>query len=162
MAARMITVHTMGGPDMMKAAMDASRELAERTQQERPLVLGVTILTSLQDSDMHHIGVRRKTASQVKHLAELAQKSGLDGIVCSPRELSLIRPECDKKFLLVTPGIRPKDADAGDQRRTLTPKEAIEQGADYIVIGRPITEAQDPRAAAEAILKEVQQARRKV
>jgi orotidine-5'-phosphate decarboxylase len=147
----MITVHTQGGTAMMKAAADAAKEVAAATGKKRALIVGVTILTSLDQADMSALGIPAKVEDQVKRLADLAQQSGLDGVVCSPFEVAMLRKNCGKDFTLVVPGIRPAGSDAGDQKRVLTPKEALEAGADYLVIGRPITGAADPKAAAQAI-----------
>ncbi len=144
----LMTIHCTGGPAMMKAA-------AEARGNARTKILGVTILTSLDDSDLTATGQNGPVATQVVRLAKLAQASGIDGIVCSPQEVALIREACGPKFLLVVPGIRPAGAAIGDQKRVQTPRSAVEAGADYLVIGRPITEAPDPAAAAKAILTEL-------
>jgi orotidine-5'-phosphate decarboxylase len=148
----MMTVHTAGGQAMLKAAGDAAREVAQSTGKAKPLIVGVTVLTSLDQNDLTSIGVAGAVGDQVKRLAELAQKAGLDGVVCSPQEIEIVRKSCGKNFTLVVPGIRPAGSGKGDQKRVMTPKEALEKGADYLVIGRPITEATDPGKAAEAIL----------
>ena len=146
----MLTIHTSGGRDMMAAA-----EAAAQKMDNPPLVLGVTVLTSMDGSDLHEIGLAEDPAAQVERLAQLATKAGLRGLVCSPREISSLRKVLPQEVQLVTPGIRPKGSNADDQKRTLTPAEAIEAGADWLVIGRPITAADDPRAAAEAVLAEL-------
>jgi orotidine-5'-phosphate decarboxylase len=133
---------------MMRAAIEARG--AARTK-----IVGVTVLTSLDDNDLAAIGQSAPAAAQVKRLALLAQESGLDGVVCSPQEVAMLRQACRKDFLLVVPGIRPAGAAVGDQKRVQTPRDAIAAGADYLVIGRPITEAPDPGAAARAILAEI-------
>lgn len=148
----MMTVHTAGGVAMMKAAYDASMEVAATTGKARPMVVAVTVLTSLDQQDLTDIGVDSPVADQVRRLADLAQSAGLDGVVCSPMEISLLRGHCGDDFKLVVPGIRPEGSDSGDQKRILTPREAIQRGADYLVIGRPITGSPDPRAAAQSIL----------
>jgi orotidine-5'-phosphate decarboxylase len=152
----LMTVHTQGGKAMMRASADAAAEVAITTGKKRPMVVGVTILTSMDQNDLGSIGVASSVSDQVVRLAELAQASGLDGIVCSPHEIDLIRKACGVDFKLVVPGIRPAGSDAGDQKRVLTPKEAVDKGADYLVIGRPITEAADPKAAAQAIWESIQ------
>ena len=152
----LMTVHTQGGKAMMRASADAAAEVAVITGKKRPMVVGVTILTSMDQNDLGSIGVSSSVSDQVVRLAELAQASGLDGIVCSPHEIDLIRKACGADFKLVVPGIRPAGSDAGDQKRVLTPKEAVDKGADYLVIGRPITEAADPKAAAQAIWESIQ------
>lgn len=138
------TIHAGGGSAMMKAAVDAAGG--------RSKVLAVTILTSLADSDMEPLGVGGKVADQVKRLADLAQASGVDGLVCSPQEVALLRQHLGSELALVVPGIRPAGSVADDQVRTLTPAEALRAGADHLVIGRPITAAADPAQAAKAIL----------
>jgi len=149
----MMTVHTAGGRAMLRAAIDASMEVAAMTGKERPLVVGVTVLTSLDQDDLSMLGVRDKLDEQVKRLAGLAQDEGLDGVVCSPYEIETLRKQCGYEFTLVVPGIRPEGSAAGDQKRVMTPKEALDKGADYLVIGRPITEAPDPKKVAQTILK---------
>lgn len=146
-----LTVHTLGGRDMMKAAADAASENSAKTGKRRPYVVGVTVLTSMDQNDLAGIGITAALADQVKRLAELAKSSGLDGVVCSPLEIDLIRSVCGKDFKLVVPGIRPAGSATGDQKRVLTPREAVDKGADFLVIGRPITEASDPAAAAQEI-----------
>lgn len=148
----MMTVHTAGGRTMLRRAIDASMEVAAVTGKERPLIIGVTVLTSLDQDDLVMTGVREPVHDQVKRLADLAQSSGLDGVVCSPYEISLLRQHCGLDFSLVVPGIRPLGAHAHDQKRVMTPAEALERGADYLVIGRPITAAKNPAHAATSIL----------
>lgn len=148
----MMTVHTSGGKAMMKAAIEASMEVAAITGKERPLIVGVTMLTSLDDADMASIGMTGAMDDQVRRLADLARESGLDGIVCSPREIAMLRRHCGNDFVLVVPGIRPEGNDAGDQKRVMTPKEALAAGASYLVIGRPVTGAAKPLDAAKAII----------
>lgn len=147
-----MTVHTAGGHTMMKAAAEAASENAAKTGKRRPYVVGVTVLTSMDQNDLSEIGVRDAVADQVKRLAELAQKAGLDGVVCSPHEIEMIKKTCGKDFKLVVPGIRPAGSETGDQKRVLTPREAVQKGADFLVIGRPITESANPAQAAKDIL----------
>jgi len=144
----LLTIHCGGGPAMMRAAAEARG--AARTR-----LLGVTVLTSLDDSDLAAVGQNGPTAAQVRRLALLAQESGLDGVICSPQEIAMLREVCRKDFLLVVPGIRPAGVAAQDQKRVQTPRDAIAAGADWLVIGRPITEAPDPGAAARAIFAEI-------
>jgi orotidine-5'-phosphate decarboxylase len=151
LAPAIMTVHTGGGPAMMRAAADAAAESAERAGVARPAMIGVTILTSLDDSDLKSMGMDSPVAEQALRLAALARDNGLDGIVCSPREVAAIRGECGEDFRLVVPGIRPEGASADDQKRVMTPRQAVSAGADILVIGRPITRADDPVAAAAAI-----------
>jgi orotidine-5'-phosphate decarboxylase len=148
---RIIDVHAAGGMAMMKAAAAAAAEAGA----ERPLVIGVTVLTSLDDSDLAATGVAGPTAAQVVRLARLAQDSGLDGVVCSPQEITAIRAACGPDFKLVVPGIRPAGSAAGDQKRVLTPVEAVALGADVLVIGRPITAAAEPVRAAQSVVAEL-------
>jgi len=148
----MFNVHTLGGFEMMRQV----RETVEKrpwSGKTRPHILGVTILTShTQETLSQEMGIGRKLGEQVLHLAELAKKAGLDGVVSSPQEISLLRAQFSKDFLIVTPGIRPEGSPMEDQKRTYTPKEALATGANYIVIGRPITAAEDPRKETLSIL----------
>ncbi len=150
----MVNVHAAGGRAMMTAAREAA-DKATPAGGTRPLVIAVTVLTSLDAAALKETGVDAEPADQVARLARLARESGLDGVVCSPQEIALVRRECGSDFLIVTPGIRGAADAKGDQARTATPKGAIEAGADYLVIGRPITAAADPAAAADMIGREV-------
>ena len=154
----MLNVHAAGGRAMMRAAAEAAGEAAAKTGLQKPLVLGVTVLTSLDDSDLRDTGVPDPTPDQVRRLAALTQKSGLDGVVCSGREIETLRAQCGPDFKLVVPGIRPRWASADDQKRVLTPADAVSRGADYLVIGRPITAAADPAEAAGRIRDELAEA----
>jgi orotidine-5'-phosphate decarboxylase len=148
----MVNVHASGGRAMMEAAADAARQTAEKLSQPRPLVIAVTVLTSMDDRALQEIGVARSMIEQVVRLATLAQDSGLDGVVASPQEVTAIRRTCGSGFQIVTPGIRPAGQQGkDDQARTLTPAEAIAAGSTYLVIGRPITAAPDPWHAAAQI-----------
>ncbi|MGH9387922.1 MAG: orotidine-5'-phosphate decarboxylase [Vicinamibacterales bacterium] len=148
----MINVHASGGGAMMRAAADAATRAAAAGDRERPLVIGVTVLTSLDASALVEVGVTRRLLDQVVHLARLARDSGLDGVVASPQETPAIRDACGHDFLIVTPGIRPAGHEGkDDQARTLSPRDAIAAGSSYLVIGRPITGAKNPREAAESI-----------
>jgi orotidine-5'-phosphate decarboxylase len=149
---RILNVHASGGRAMMTAAAEAAGEAAESLGIARPKVIGVTVLTSLDDKDLEEVGQRGPAGDQAERLARLAQASGLDGVVCSPREIARLRQACGPDFLLVVPGIRPAWSAAGDQKRIMTPQEAIAAGADHIVIGRPIAAAEDPLAAARRIV----------
>jgi orotidine-5'-phosphate decarboxylase len=148
----MMTVHTAGGRAMLQAAIDASMEVAILTGSARPQIIGVTVLTSLDQADLNMIGIRDNLNEQVARLADLAQSCGLDGVVCSPYEIAALRKQCGHDFTLVVPGVRPEGSDKDDQKRTMTPKEALKKGADYLVIGRPLTQAKDPTEAAKAIV----------
>jgi orotidine-5'-phosphate decarboxylase len=147
----MVNVHASGGETMMRAATQS----AEAAGEGRPLVLGVTVLTSMDESDLQEIGVESSIPDQVMRLASLAQFSGLDGVVCSAREVEDLREHLGKEFKLVVPGIRPQWASSDDQKRIVTPAAAIAIGADYLVIGRPITGASDPVEAANKIAAEI-------
>jgi orotidine-5'-phosphate decarboxylase len=151
----MINVHAAGGRAMMEAAASAASEAAQAHRVGRPLVLAVTVLTSLETSDLAECGIIGGVPDQVRRLAALAMKSGLDGVVCSPHEAAVLRAELGPNFKLVTPGVRPAWAAANDQKRVMTPAEAISVGADYVVIGRPITGAPDMAAAAKRIAMEL-------
>ncbi|MFQ5643670.1 MAG: orotidine-5'-phosphate decarboxylase [Thiogranum sp.] len=148
----MINVHASGGSRMMSAA----REALEGTGSQRPLLIAVTVLTSMGDEDLRELGITAGPEKQVRRLAGLARDSGLDGVVCSAREAAMLRAQLGDGFGLVTPGIRPKGASLDDQARVLTPADAIRQGSDYLVMGRPITQAGDPVAVLEAINLELQ------
>jgi orotidine-5'-phosphate decarboxylase len=148
----MVNVHASGGTAMMTAAVEAARTAAEALGRPRPLVIAVTVLTSMTDAMLAEIGVARPVINQVVYLAQLAKGAGLDGVVASPQETRAIREVCGPDFQIVTPGIRPADQQGkDDQARTLTPADAIAAGATYLVIGRPITGAPNPRDAAERI-----------
>ncbi len=137
---------------MMRAAKDAAVEQSAKLGRPCPLVIGVTVLTSIDQTILSdEMRVPGIVADQVVHLARLAQKAGLDGVVSSPHEIELIRDACGPGFVIVTPGVRPAGADIGDQKRVMTPSEAVAKGADYLVIGRPITKADDPVSAARLI-----------
>jgi orotidine-5'-phosphate decarboxylase len=152
----MMTVHTAGGYDMMKAAADEAAEVAEKSGLQRPKLVGVTVLTSMSAEDLAEAsGYSGSVEDLVLKRAELAKKSGLDGIVASVKEAGRIREELGAGFTIVTPGIRPAGAALGDQKRVATPRDAIDAGADYLVIGRPIYQAESPGAAADAILAEM-------
>ena len=149
----MVNVHCSGGSAMMKAAAEAATKAAAKASQPRPLVIGVTVLTSMTDQALKEVGIDTPMLDQVVRLATLAKSSGLDGVVASPQEVRAIRKACGDQFEIVTPGIRPAEQQGkDDQARTMTPAEAIEAGATHLVIGRPITGAPDPKSAAEQIL----------
>jgi orotidine-5'-phosphate decarboxylase len=152
----MFTVHASGGVAMMRAAVEASRRVAEESGLSTPAVLAVTVLTSTDDRGLAEIGVASDAASQVHRLAELAIGSGVDGIVCSPNEAETVRSIGGDDALVVTPGVRPVWAEAGDQARVATPLAALEAGATHLVIGRPITAAVDPVAAVDQLLGEIE------
>jgi orotidine-5'-phosphate decarboxylase len=151
LAPNMLTIHASGGPAMIRAAADAAAEFGAA----RPMILAVTILTSMDEADLKAVGVTDSAEDQVLRLAALAQANGADGVICSPREILALRRLCGPDFKLVVPGIRPKGADHGDQKRVKTPLEAMNDGASYLVIGRPITGAADPAAAVSSIVGEL-------
>jgi orotidine-5'-phosphate decarboxylase len=150
---QMLTVHTSGGFEMLKAAEQAAEEVAWRLGRTPPLVLGVTVLTSLDTATLREIGLDVNVEYQVRRLATVATRAGLRGLVCSPQEVVKLRQTVPPAMQLITPGIRTGAEMADDQKRTLTPKEAILAGANWLVIGRPIYAAENPRAAAEKILE---------
>ncbi|XAW90278.1 orotidine-5'-phosphate decarboxylase [Vibrio sp. CDRSL-10 TSBA] len=143
----MVNVHASGGERMMTA----SREILEPYGKDRPLLIAVTVLTSMEQSDLAGIGLNVAPEQQVMRLATLTKNAGLDGVVCSAQEASVLKQGLGQEFKLVTPGIRPAGSDAGDQRRIMTPYEALQAGSDYLVIGRPITQAADPAKVLTAI-----------
>lgn len=146
--ANMVNVHASGGPAMLKAAAQAAAE-------SKICLIAVTVLTSLDQQELNAIGIQDSPADQVLRLARLTQQAGLAGVVCSAREITLIQNACGKDFLTIVPGIRPAGADAGDQKRIMTPAQAAAAGASYIVVGRPILAASDPSEAAQAIRQEL-------
>jgi orotidine-5'-phosphate decarboxylase len=157
----MFNLHTLGGFEMLEQVVMATLRTAERRHIRKPLILGVTVLTSLDEAEFQDIFGKseRSLSEEVKLLARLAQSAGLDGIVASPHEATMIKEACGPDFLVVTPGIRLASEPQGfDQARFLTPREAILKGADYIVVGRPITRARSPRVVIEAILSEIRDA----
>lgn len=148
----MFNVHASGGIDMMKKALEAAEEESEKLGIARPKILGVTILTSIDKDMLKKIGIDRSPEEQVLNLAQLAKEAGLDGVIASPEEITVIRKNIGKDFLIVTPGVRPEGFEVGDHKRILTPQEAFKRGADYIVIGRPVTKAKDPVKVIKDIL----------
>ncbi|MCX5678930.1 MAG: orotidine-5'-phosphate decarboxylase [Candidatus Omnitrophica bacterium] len=151
----MLNLHALGGYEMMKKAASAVRQEADRLKITRPKVIAVTILTSMDETALKKAGINDTMDAAVLRLAKLAKEAGLDGVVASPSEIKLLREGLGKDFLIVTPGVRPEWAAAGDQKRIATPAQAIRDGASFIVVGRPVTEAKDPREAARKILKEM-------
>ncbi len=152
----MMNVHALGGKHMLFQAVQSLHKLAESNKKiKRPLLLGVTVLTSLKNQDLVEIGIQKKVEDEVRSLALLSKSCGLDGVVASGREIDVIRKATGPEFLIVTPGVRPLWAAYGDQKRIVTPREAIEKGASFIVVGRPITRADDPKKAAKKILEEI-------
>jgi orotidine-5'-phosphate decarboxylase len=150
----MVNVHASGGLEMMRAARDAAATEASRLSRRAPLVIAVTMLTSLSQDSMADIGMTGSLPAQVERLAALAQSAGLDGVVASAQEIALIRARCGPSFTIVTPGIRGARDSKGDQARTMSASEALAAGASYLVVGRPIIAAADPRRAAEEVAAE--------
>ncbi|MBI36396.1 MAG: orotidine-5'-phosphate decarboxylase [Alphaproteobacteria bacterium] len=146
-----INVHASGGKAMMEAAVKSSKD----KRHDPPLMAAVTVLTSLDENDLVMVGQATPVVGQVERLALLAKTCGLDGVVCSPNEISHLRKVCGDDFLLIVPGIRPRWSSSGDQKRVMTPKEAYSLGADILVIGRPITGAENPTSAVERIVEEL-------
>jgi orotidine-5'-phosphate decarboxylase len=151
----LLNVHAMCGSAAMRAAVQAADDWEARSLESRPLVIAVTVLTSLDQGALAEIGVAGTVEEQVVRLARLAQDCGLDGVVASPLEIDAIRRACGPDFLIVTPGVRPRGSATHDQSRVATPGEAVQAGADYVVIGRAITGAPEPKAAAAAIAAEI-------
>ncbi|MDP2929196.1 MAG: orotidine-5'-phosphate decarboxylase [Candidatus Omnitrophota bacterium] len=151
----LINVHASGGYEMMKKAVQAVAAEAKRLKMDPPKVIAVTVLTSMDENGLKKIGIDDTMEKQVLRLATLAKEAGMDGVVASPFEAKLIRKEAGDDFIIVTPGVRPEWAAVNDQKRIATPKEAVLNGANYIVVGRPITEAPDPLDAAKRILEEI-------
>jgi orotidine-5'-phosphate decarboxylase len=149
-------VHTLGGLDMMKAAVEATRETAQKLDLPVPAVLGVTILTSMDELSLRkELKITRSLQREVVHLARLAQRAGMHGVVASPQEIKTLRRAVRGEFIILTPGVRPAWADKDDQKRVMTPGEAVEAGADYIVVGRPVLRSSDRKAAVEKIVNEM-------
>jgi orotidine-5'-phosphate decarboxylase len=154
----MFNLHALGGVEMMRAAAKASHEVAHTEGLSSPLILGVTVLTSLREHDLKAVGIARPLEEEVVQLALLTQQAGLDGVVASPLEIKPVREACGEDMVIVTPGVRPHEGPRHDQARVMAPHEAIEAGADFVVIGRPIREAADPRKATREILQRIKEA----
>jgi len=148
-------LHALGGFDMMRKTVEASKTTAKELGIPKPLILAITILTSMDEDSLKEVGIRGPILDEVGQLALLAMKAGVDGVVASPQEIGVIRKQCGKEFLIVTPGIRLPSDKKDDQKRTLSPKEAISAGANYLVIGRPIKEAKDPLEAVQRIVEDI-------
>ena len=148
----MVDMHASGGLRMMEAA----KKILEPYGKDAPILIAITVLTSMEEADLLQIGVNTSPEEHVIRLARLSQRAGLDGVVCSPQEVEILRQRCGNEFKLVTPGIRPEGSQLGDQRRVMTPREAINAGSDYLVIGRPITQAADPVAVLKQINASIQ------
>ena len=151
----MMTVHLSGGYNMLDRTMEEVKEYCSKKSLKRPLILGVSVLTSIDNNDFSSLGIKGKVEDQVVRLAKLAENSGLDGLVCSAKELKIVKREVGKNLILVTPGIRPAGGEVNDQKRILTPAQAIKDGANFLVIGRPITSVDDPQKALNNISLEI-------
>lgn len=151
----MMTLHTSGGREMLVRASEAAADEAEKEGRVKPLLLAVTVLTSLKSEELKQLGIPDDVEAQVLRLAKMARYEGMDGIVCSPLEIDVIKKEIGKDFTVVVPGIRPSWAVTHDQKRIMTPSQAIQKGADYLVVGRPILEASSPQEAFLRILEEL-------
>jgi orotidine-5'-phosphate decarboxylase len=150
-------VHALGGLDMMKAAAEAARETAAKHNLPVPVTLAVTILTSMGEKSLRkELKITRSLQREVAHLARLAQRAGMHGVVASPQEIRMLRRTVRGEFVILTPGVRPEWAGKDDQIRVMTPGEAVKEGADYIVVGRPVLQSRDRRAAVEKILEEIE------
>ncbi len=152
---RLFNVHASGGLAMMEATAAAVTRVCRAEGLPRPQIVAVTVLTSLADRDLRQVGIASRVEAQVVRLARLAQRAGLDGVVASPREIAAVRRACGPKFLVVTPGVRPAGADVNDQKRVMTPADAIAAGADHVVVSRPVLEASDPVRAANDIVTDM-------
>ncbi len=152
---KFVTIHTLGGRKMLQSASLSARDYSLNNNKKAPEILGVTVLTSMDKEDLEEIGIRKSAKEQVKMLARLAHISGLDGVICSPHEIKIVKEICGSKFKTIVPGIRAEHDAKDDQKRTLTAAEAIKEGADYLVIGRPITASSDPIAAARSIWESI-------
>ncbi len=160
MGVSIFNLHALGGSQMMRTTVEAVEEVCQREQITRPLILGVTVLTSHSRESLLEVGIEQEIPAEVVRLAQLCASSGVDGVVASPHEIGPIRTAVTSPdFTVLTPGVRPAGAALNDQQRVMTPGEAIRAGADFLVIGRPITAAPDPLAAAEAIRQEIEEAR---
>ncbi len=155
LGADMMNVHAVGGKKMMAEAVSAVHAAAEAAGRTAPKLIAVTILTSMDDEQFADLNYKNTIAEQVISLAKLAKESGMDGVVASPKEAAAIREACGPDFLIVTPGVRPAGSDLNDQKRVATPAGALQNGSSHIVVGRPITKAQDRQAAALAIVDEI-------
>jgi len=153
---KMFNVHASGSLEMMRLTAKEVRRVCRQQKLRKPIMLAVTVLTSLNQDDLQRVGVERKVADQVVRLALLTKEAGMDGVVASPHEVADIREACGRRFVIVTPGIRPSEVNRNDQQRVMTPQNAVRGGVDYIVVGRPIIEAKDRVAAARAIVADMQ------
>jgi orotidine-5'-phosphate decarboxylase len=155
---KMFNVHASGSLEMMRVTVKEVERVCRQEKRRKPIMLAVTVLTSLNQDDLKRVGVDGKVADQVVRLALLTKEAGMDGVVASPHEVADIRAACGRHFVIVTPGIRPAQSQLNDQQRVMTPQEAVRAGVDYIVVGRPILEAKDAVAAARSIVSEMERA----
>ena len=153
---KMFNVHASGSLEMMRLTVREVSRVCRQENLRRPIMLAVTVLTSLNKSDLEKVGVDGEVADQVIRLALLTKEAGMDGVVASPQEVAPIRTACGRRFIIVSPGVRPQRGKRNDQRRVMTPEEAIRAGVDYIVVGRPIMEAKDPLSAVREIISEME------
>jgi len=158
MGVKMFNVHASGSLEMMRLTVKEVERVCRQEKRRKPIMLAVTVLTSLNQDDLKRVGVDGKVADQVVRLALLTKEAGMDGVVASPQEVGDIRGACGRHFVIVTPGIRPADSKRNDQQRVMTPGDAVRAGVDYIVVGRPILEAEDRVAAARGIVAEMERA----
>jgi orotidine-5'-phosphate decarboxylase len=156
MGVKMFNVHASGSLEMMRLTVKEVERVCRQEKRRKPIMLAVTVLTSLNQDDLKRVGVDGNVEDQVVRLALLTKEAGMDGVVASPHEVADIRKACGRRFVIVTPGIRPADASRNDQQRVMTPEEAIRAGVDYIVVGRPILEAKNPAGAARAIVADME------
>ena len=155
MGVKMFNVHASGSLEMMRMTVKEVRRVCRQEKRRRPIMLAVTVLTSLNQDDIKRVGIDGRVAAQVVRLALLTYEAGMDGVVASPHEVRAIRECCGRRFIIVTPGIRPADSNRNDQQRIMTPGAAVKASVDFIVVGRPIVEAKDPVAAARSIVAEM-------
>jgi orotidine-5'-phosphate decarboxylase len=153
---KMFNVHASGSLELMRMTVKEVERVCRQEKLRRPIMLAVTVLTSLNQEDLRRVGVQHGVADQVVRLALLTKDAGMDGVVASPQEVGVIRKACGRSFIIVTPGIRPAEGKRNDQQRVMTPREAVRAGVDYIVVGRPILEAGDPVSAARAIVADME------
>jgi orotidine-5'-phosphate decarboxylase len=151
----MFDLHALGGFEMMKKTVETSRAAAKSLGISKPVILAVTILTSMDEETIKEVGIQGPILEEVGRLSQLSMKAGIDGVVASPQEIGIIRQKCGEDFLIITPGIRLPSGKKDDQKRTLSPKEAMSAGANYLVIGRPIKEAKDPLEAVQKIIEDI-------
>lgn len=151
----MFSIHTLGGEEMLKRCRDSVIETSLKEDITRPIIIGVTILTSLDQKGLNNLGIKKNLKEEIRYLSERALRAGLDGVVASPEEVRLIRESCGRDFIIVTPGIRPEGSSHDDQKRIMTPKGAIREGANFLVIGRPILMAENPVKAVEELIKDI-------